>query len=110
MRPERRVFLVKQLVKLSSYPGADYDHVALVPLLKLLVRLYLGALVHLSLQGSLKPVSPVPAIVSPQAGFFFKYKEVLSGAYLSVQTCSKVLGDGTFCTCWLLCERGLWWT
>lgn len=38
--------------------------------------------------------------LSPQAGFLFKYKEVLSGAYLSVQTCGKVLGDGTFCTCW----------
>lgn len=70
------------------------------PFRKLLVWLYLGALAHLSVKGAVKPVSPGPAIESPHRLGFFKYKEVLSGTYLSVQTGGKVLGDGTFCTCW----------
>lgn len=69
------MFLLKQLMKVSSYPGAGYDHVALEAFWKLLVCLYLAALVHLSLKGPVKPVSPAPAIESHHSLFFLSTKK-----------------------------------
>lgn len=109
VRPELQVFLLKQLVKVSSYPG--YDQVALELFWKLLVWLYLGkdhlkaSLGAFALMGAVKPVSPGPATDSHHRLVclfvcFFSTREVLPGAYLSVQICSKALRCGTFCTCW----------
>lgn len=113
VRPELWVFLLKQLVKVSSYPGVGYDHVALEPFWKLLVCLYLAALVHLTLKGPVKPVSPGPAIESHHRLFFLSTKKsslapicLSKPATKSWDMMAPSAPDGLG----FLCECGLWWS
>lgn len=116
------LFTLKQLVKVSSYPGADYDHVPLYllpqPLWWLLACLYLGEdhlktlLAAYGFEGICKAsICRICCGVSQQAVFLVQRTLLLTCLVLR-QARGKVWGGGTICSCWdriAVWELGLWW-